>query len=101
MTDAEIKAARAVIANVMLQDGPNVIGSAAWFRAKATLLAQTLEVALIEIERLRPVCEAARSVVSSPAEYETLVQRVGYLRKVVATATAEVIILGGGLGGSV
>jgi hypothetical protein len=59
MTDNEIKAARAVIANVMLQTGPNVFGSAAWFRDKATTLAKTLEVALAEIERMRPVYEVA------------------------------------------
>lgn len=61
MTEDEIKAARAVIANVMLQTGPNVFGSATWFRGRATTLAKTLEVALGEIERMTPVYEAAQA----------------------------------------
>ena len=61
MTDSEIKAARAVIENVMAQTGPNVFGSAAWFRDRATTLAKTLEVALSEVERMTPVYAAARA----------------------------------------
>jgi hypothetical protein len=53
LTDDEMKTARGFIANVMMQTGPNVFGSAAWFRSRATELAKMLEAALGEVERLR------------------------------------------------
>lgn len=62
MTDEDLRSARALIANVMLQTGPNVFSSAAWFREKATTLARILEKSLDEIDRLRALNALAQEL---------------------------------------